>query len=341
MLAAERRYWARHDQLVRTFEKNAEIAGIPALQPMELVTRVFGFRDACVLVRFKRVANCDFQVVDIDEPSSQWRDFVTIPVQDDGDTVEVRTGRCFGLGGICVNCSISFGDLGPYEIPYLQTLKCEYSENPEFEDAIHDLSVTIVGALAHRRPTTEQDVLGRLEKLLADFRELLDQTAADNSKEEVLQVFLKEHPLVLTPHARLIPKQKLGEDFCTDFVLIDMLDQGPRYTLVEIEKSSHEVFTKNGELRSEVHHAIHQTCEWDSWLQKHSGYVREKLQGFESPQYMVVIGRSTKFTDGNREYLRAYNRRLNDTQLITYDDVAELFEDRIAAMRAYFSPATP
>ena len=116
-----------------------------------------------------------------------------------------------------------------------------------------------------------------------------------------------------------------------------MLDQGRRYTLVEIEKSPHQVFTKNGELRSEVHHAIHQTCQWDVWLQTHSAYIREKLPGFESPQYMIVIGRSSEFTDENRTYLRAYNRKLNDTTLITYDDLAKMFEDRVSSMKKHLN----
>jgi antiviral defense system Shedu protein SduA len=341
VLAAERQYWARHDSLLRTFGENAAIAGVDPIESRRLISRVFGFRDACVLVRFQGLANYGFQVIDIDAPSAKWQEFVRIPVEYDGEIVEIRTGRVLGIGGIFVNCSVRFGDSGPYEIPYLQMLKCEYHDNADLEDAIHDLSVTIAGALAGRGRTTEQDVIRLHEQLLSRFTHLLDQTAAEKAKEEILQVFLKENPLLLIPNGRVIPKQKLGEDFCTDFVLIDMLDQGPKYTLVEIEKSSHEVFTKKGELRSEVQHAIHQTLQWDVWLQKHSSYLRAKLPGFETPNYIIIIGRSTDFTDENREFLRAYNRRLNNTQLITYDDVVRSFADRIEAMKSRFtSPCT-
>ncbi|MBN1910279.1 MAG: DUF4263 domain-containing protein [Pirellulales bacterium] len=341
VLDAERQYWARHDRLLRTFGRNAEIVGIQRIEPKDLISWVFGFRDACILVRFKRVANCDFRVIDIDAPSSKWSTFVRIPVESDGKIVEIGHGLFFGIGSLAIDCEIVSSDRS-VQIPYLQTLKCEYGENPELEDAIHDLSITIAGALVHDHPTTNQDVIGQLEQLLTEFRHLLDQTAADDSKEEVLQNHLKEHPLLLIPNGQIIPKQKLGEDFCTDFVLIDMLDQGPKYTLVEIEKSSHRLFTTSGQLRSEVQHAIHQTCQWDVWLQKHAGYLREKLPGFESPQYMIVIGRSTGFTETDREYLRAYNRRLTSTQLLTYDDVAKMFEDRISALKQHFAPnSTP
>ena len=63
----------------------------------------------------------------------------------------------------------------------------------------------------------------------------------DSQKEEELQVFIKENPMMLHPTAELIPKKKLGEDFITDFVLVTPNDQGPTYTLVEIEKSSHPI----------------------------------------------------------------------------------------------------
>lgn len=280
--------------------------------------------------------NCGFQVFDFDAPSKQWQQFVNIPVLHNGAVAEIAIGNVFGIGVVVIDCPISSADNGPFHIPYLQMVRCEYGDHPDLEDAIHDLSITIAGAFAGSGPTSQDDVLRLHSELLTRFTDLLDQTASDNSKEEVLQVFLKENPILLIPNGRIIPKQKLGEDFCTDFVLIDMLDQGPKYTLVEIEKSSHTIFTKNGELRSEVQHAIHQTCQWDVWLQKHATYLREKLPGFETPNYAIVIGRSLGFTDDHREYLRAYNRRLNNTELVTYDDVAARFSERIEAMKSHF-----
>lgn len=332
VLSAQQQLWAKKGRILQTFQENAKIAGIPAIEYGGLSVRVFGFRDACILVRFKGIADKRFDVFDIDAPLSNWRDHVRIPLLANGKVTEVLHGRACGLG-TWIDCMMN-----GYHIPYLESLICKYGEEPELEDSIHDLSITIAGALAHVRtagaqPPDAQDVIGSLESLHAQFIELLDQTAEDNSKEEILQVFLKENPLLMIPNGQAIPKQKLGEDFCTDFVLIDMLDQGRQYTLVEIEKSSHHVFTKNGELRSQVQHAVHQTCQWDVWLQTHSAYIREKLPGFESPQYMIVIGRSTEFTDENRTYLRAYNRKLNDTTLLTYDDLAKRFEDRVSAMK--------
>lgn len=233
VLAAERQYWVRHNQLLRTFDHNAKIAGVPLIASKDLVSRVFGFRDACILVRFKRVRSCDFQVIDFDEPSSKWQDVVSIPVEHDGKTVELLIGRLLGLGGIFVDCSISTPESVRFRIPYYQALKCEYGDHPDLEDAIHDLSITIIGALSGQHSVTGHDCIASLEQLLEEFRALLDQTTKDNSREEVLQLFLKDHPILLIPNGQVIPKQKLGEDFCTDFVLIDMLDRSFRTTAVD------------------------------------------------------------------------------------------------------------
>ncbi len=59
--------------------------------------------------------------------------------------------------------------------------------------------------------------------------------------------------------SEIIPKQKLGEDFVTDFVILNILDQGPVYTLVELEKSSHPILTQDNVLTSNVNHAVRQT----------------------------------------------------------------------------------
>lgn len=79
--------------------------------------------------------------------------------------------------------------------------------------------------------------------------------------------------------------------------------------------------------------AIKQTREWDIWLEKNKAYLQNKLPGFETPQYMVVIGRGHEFDEKQKSYLRSYNRGWKSLELLTYDDVLVRFKGLIAQLR--------
>lgn len=130
----------------------------------------------------------------------------------------------------------------------------------------------------------------------------------------------------------LFPKKKLGEDFITDFVLVNPCDQGPSYTLVEIEKPSHPILLQDNSLSSQTNHAIKQTRDWDVWLEKNKAYLQGKLPGFETPSYLVVIGRGNSLDEKAKSYLRSYNRDWKNLELLTYDDVLARFNGVIKAI---------
>jgi len=79
-----------------------------------------------------------------------------------------------------------------------------------------------------------------------------------------------------------------------------------------------------------VNHAIKQTRDWDVWLEKNKAYIQNKLAGFETPSYLVVIGRGDALTEEERAYLRSYNREWKNTTLLTYDDVLARFRSTIS-----------
>lgn len=168
-----------------------------------------------------------------------------------------------------------------------------------------------------------------MENIAVEFEELLFSA----EREEELQVFLKENPIVLNPTAEQIPKKRLGEDFITDFVLVTPSEQGATYILVEIEKASHRVLIKDNSLSAEANHAIKQTLDWDVWLESNKAYLQNKLPGFETPNYLVVIGRGNEFDDTSKAYLRSYNRGWKSTELLTYDDVLVRFKSMILALK--------
>jgi hypothetical protein len=176
-----------------------------------------------------------------------------------------------------------------------------------------------------------------LTQKVAQFGELL----TGGTREEDIQSFLKDNPFLLKPASEVIPKQKLGENFVTDFVLLNILDQGPSYTLIEIERASCTVLTKDKLLAEPVNRAIKQTRDWDVWLEQNKAYIQGKLMGFESPQYLVVIGRSNEMTDEEKAYLRSYNREYKNIALLTYDDLLKQAEEFLESLNRTVTAGGP
>lgn len=204
---------------------------------------------------------------------------------------------------------------------------------PTIERAILDFQLTLLGIQTQRtelpvQGANSERTIERLTEIAQEFEELLN----GDINEETLQVFLKKHPFVLHPAAEAIPKKKLGEDFVTDFVLVSTSAQGPTYILVELERASHAILTKDLALASPVNHAIKQTRDWDVWLEENKAYLRSKLPGFETPKYLVVIGRGNKLDEKSKAYLRSYNREWKNMNLLTYDDVLANFRNTISSL---------
>lgn len=175
---------------------------------------------------------------------------------------------------------------------------------------------------------TPERTIQKLQEIAREFENLLET----DTMEEKLQTFIKDYPFVLHPAAEVIPKKKLGEEFVTDFVLVSTTAQGPTYVLVELERASHPVLTKDLTLASPVNHAIRQTRDWDVWLEKNKAYLQNKLPGFETPKYLVVIGRGKDLDCEQKAYLRSYNREWKNLELLTYDDVLTKFRSTIKAL---------
>ena len=159
-------------------------------------------------------------------------------------------------------------------IPYVELRHAYYDKGQmpsPVERAIIDFQLAFLGAYFREQSPVFKDsqeasgqTISRLKEIAVKFESLL----GDAQKEEELQIFIKQNPIVLHATAELIPKKKLGEDFITDFVLVNPCDQGPSYTLVEIEKPSHPILLQDNSLSSQTNHAIKQTRDWDVWLRK-------------------------------------------------------------------------
>lgn len=338
-------FWKHRYILEDQHKKNAKYFDLEFTQtiPDELSTIAWVLTDGIAFVRYyspDKKGEVGYYTWDIS--IAEWGQAGLIVRLPDGDISLTEKDLMHGVGNITIldGHFISGVDLKEYFIPYLE-FEYVYYDYDHFPSAVERAMLHFQRAFlsAHKRqdqgqienqPIGKDNIFPYLEDISLEFEHLLD----DASKEEELQVFLKDNPLVLHPTAKLIPKKKLGEDFVTDFILVSPSNQGPTYTLVEIEKPSHRILVKDNSLSSQTNHAIKQTRDWDVWLEKNKTYLQTKLHDFESPKYLVIIGRGNELDDTAKSYLRSYNRDWKNIELLTYDDLLVRFIAIINSLKA-------
>lgn len=337
-VAAEKTYWETITSLRRQRHGTANLLGLPFEEelPEDISSTVWGLKDGVAFVRYKTVgttSRVDFRVLPI--TLEQWGNEGLVVKLPGGEFSLARAGFIRGTGNISmINCL--FNDI---QIPFVEFSHLRYGDEtntPSVERAVLDFQLALLGLQTQpasgesRQTVTGAHTITVLKQLADNFASLIDS----GTKEEELQIFLKTNPFILHPSAECIPKKKLGEDFVTDFVLVATTTQGPAYILVELERASHAILTKDRLLTGPVNHAIKQTRDWDVWLEKNKAYIQNKLPGFETPTYLVVIGRGDALTDDEKAYLRSYNREWKNTSLLTYDDVLARFRSTITNLEA-------
>jgi len=341
-IKAIKEYWKTQDNLVQEYKKAALTFGgihnYDEIFPTNLSSQILLFKDGIVFIRQK-----------IEDYRKDLRTFVFNFGLDeylkDGLKIPYKDGLiCFPTISIKPSASIIISEstINGFFIKYLHFASFRYDQmelTPGALKAILDFRITILGMILQKgsaffTPKIEQviqadNILEILQHKVNELKNILK----DEVNEEKLQTFLKENSYLLKSASESIPKQKLGEDFVTDFVLLNILDQGPCYTLVELKKSSFPILTKEGVLSPNASQAIKQTRDWDIWLEKNKPYLQHKLPGFESPEYLIVIGRTQGMNDFQKAYLRSYNREYKTIKIISYDDIIAQSEEFIQSAR--------
>lgn len=286
LVTAEKLHWQTISSLRKRRHELADALALPIESPLpeSISSTVWGFKDGVAFVRHKTVGEkprVDFRALPI--TLDEWgRTGLIVPLEG-GDFSLAQAHVVGGTGNFSmVNCQIN-----DITIPYVEFAHLRYGDptnTPSVERAILDFQWALLGlhtqqAAEQPKSFTSLDTIGSLKRIAIEFESLLNE----GIKEEAMQVFLKENSFVLHPSADCIPKKKLGEDFVTDFVLVATTTQGPTYVLVEIERASHPVLTKDLSLSAPVSHALKQIRDWDVWLEKNKAYVQNKLPGFETP----------------------------------------------------------
>jgi Domain of unknown function (DUF4263) len=144
--------------------------------------------------------------------------------------------------------------------------------------------------------------------------------------ENDLQQFLSEHPLLLATqmgggHGRwVIPKQRLGCEYVTDFVVGERSSIGFEWHAVALESPKVRMFTKAGNPTKELTHAISQIQRWRAWLQQNQNYAsRSRIDSglgltdiASNLPGLILIGRRADQTDETNSLRR---QMVNDLRI--------------------------
>jgi hypothetical protein len=183
------------------------------------------------------------------------------------------------------------------------------------KEAHSDVAQSLAARLMNIPEKDVPDAPDKLGATLRAFEELLDR----NPREEDVQVFLANNPVVIEPTAVAIhPKVKLGTEYVTDFVI--QLGEG-EYVLVEIEPPGSTLYTLAGNPSAHLNHAQKQVEDWREWVSENISYARQSLPGITEPYGRVIMGRRASLTQRTAKALRRRNQELHHLKIETFDDL--------------------
>jgi len=197
-------------------------------------------------------------------------------------------------------------------------------EGPEVLDALRTATPISQGEMrlaisAARRELEARGeagrLLGSLRLAIAELESLLSIAARN---EHDLQRCLTRHPVLFGPeYVDVVPKLRLGGDYELDYALrraSGLVD------LVEIEASTHRLFTRKGHPTSALVHAEQQVLDWLDWLELYGGLARRDLPELQRPSGYVVLGRDEGMDDAGLRRLRQRNAIWSGAvQVLTFD----------------------
>lgn len=158
------------------------------------------------------------------------------------------------------------------------------------------------------------------------IRELEDLLESGEVLEGPFQDLLERQPQLLASlvvgnwATYVIPQQRLGSEYVTDFLVLGVNSLGPQWLAVEIEAPRHRLLRADGDLRQSVNHAIGQVQSWRQWLTTHVADAQDNLHlyGIQSQiRGLVVIGRGEPSLD--RQSSRAIVGEQQNIDVHTWD----------------------
>ncbi|MEZ4328717.1 MAG: DUF4263 domain-containing protein [Polyangiales bacterium] len=167
-------------------------------------------------------------------------------------------------------------------------------------------------------------------KLSRSVLEDMARLVASEEVEEVYQRFLTKNPVLLDPlAAEVVPKQRLGSEYATDFAIRRHDD---RWILVEVERPHDVIFTKKNDFSHRFTHAFGQVLDFQSWVDSNVAYAEKLMHRIVAPRGLLVMGLRRHLTDYQRDKLRRFADNSHRIEVITYDDLVDRAESLYASL---------
>lgn len=177
------------------------------------------------------------------------------------------------------------------------------------------------------------------------------ESALDGAlREEDVQQFLQANPKFLIQHLGgghgrwVIPKQRLGADHVTDFLIAEKHSFGYAWQAVELESPLKPMFNNKGDPSQYLNHAIRQIQDWRVWLLANQNYAARlrtesglsltNING--NVPGLILIGRRTSLHEDTNERRRQMVHDLN-IHIHTYDYLLESLKGRLEGLAVWVS----
>jgi hypothetical protein len=168
-----------------------------------------------------------------------------------------------------------------------------------------------------------------LSTLRAEYLSLL----VENHREEVLQVFLQNNPVLLHvfPAVRLFTKPPILTDFFADFAIVTPQKE---LILIEIEKTTTRLTKKDGGVAAELCHAFDQVRSWLHVADEHRLAVLDSLKIDRSEvstiRGVVIAGRDAGYDALHLRRLKGQD--WGRITFLTYDDLLFALDSLISRL---------
>ena len=179
-----------------------------------------------------------------------------------------------------------------------------------------------------------------LEKIIAEFEDLIGRDDVDEVRDVLPFLRKKEHWVLLSPTALHVwPEKMLGNKYRVDFVV---RESDGTYTATEIESPKKRLY-KTGESAdpfAEWTHAEQQVRDYCNFIDANRDYVEreEGLTGVHRPRGLVIIGRRDMLTAEGKKKLAERNADNGRHKTMTFDDLLDQAKTVVERLMALIAP---